>query len=65
MRPPTSGGGVRHSDGTEAPLDGLTAPLDVAPGGPGLLIVGPVLGRASWHAYRGAVAAVAAASPPR
>jgi uncharacterized membrane protein len=35
--------------------------IAMLPGFAGLLIVGPVLGHASWHAYRGAVAA---ASPP-
>ena len=33
--------------------------------GAALLVVGPVLGHASWHAYRAAVAAPAVAAPPQ
>ncbi|HMN21442.1 MAG TPA: DUF2189 domain-containing protein [Ottowia sp.] len=47
----------------------LLTGLALLPWGAGLLVVGPVLGHASWHAYRGAVrwhdppAAAAAATP--
>ena len=33
----------------------LGSALALLPWGAGLLVVGPVLGHASWHAYRGAV----------
>ena len=38
----------------------LLVALALAPWGAGLLVVGPMLGHASWHAYRAAVAAPAA-----
>jgi uncharacterized membrane protein len=38
--------------------------LAMLPGFAGLLVVGPVLGHASWHAYREAVAPPAPAGPP-
>ena len=36
-------------------LIALLIALALLPWGSGLLVVGPVLGHASWHAYRGAV----------
>jgi uncharacterized membrane protein len=43
----------------------LLVVIALLPGFLGLLVVGPVLGHASWHAYRAAVAAetVPAAAP--
>ena len=38
----------------------LLVALALAPWGAGLLVVGPMLGHASWHVYRAAVAAPAA-----
>lgn len=40
----------------------LLVALAMLPGFVGLLVVGPVLGHASWHAYRAAVAPAAAAA---